>query len=112
MNFTIFLYIPHHHIFNLDLDLDLDLVWCFLKGMVSLLSLTDVRESRPPRPPLGLHHPNLKDLELRHGTQMADIRRLVVQKGEGKIIQNVYILSFFSLLYKISVARAFLMVKY
>ncbi|KAG0714062.1 KICSTOR complex protein SZT2 [Chionoecetes opilio] len=50
------------------------------QGMVSPLSLTDVRESRPPRPPLGLHHPNLKDLELRHGTQMSEIRRLVVQK--------------------------------
>ncbi|XP_050730013.1 KICSTOR complex protein SZT2-like isoform X17 [Eriocheir sinensis] len=51
-----------------------------LQGMVPVLSLTDVRESRPPRPPHSLHHPNLKDLELRHGTQMSEMRRLVVQK--------------------------------
>ncbi|XP_063888022.1 KICSTOR complex protein SZT2-like isoform X5 [Scylla paramamosain] len=62
------------------------------QGMVSLLSLTDIRESRPPRPPLGLHHPNLKDLELRHGTQMAEIRRLVVQKeNQRKVLLKMVV---------------------
>ncbi|XP_037802509.1 KICSTOR complex protein SZT2-like isoform X9 [Penaeus monodon] len=44
-------------------------------------NLGDVyRDSRPPRPLKNSHFGNFKDLELRHGTQLIEIRRLNVQR--------------------------------
>ncbi|KAK3871475.1 hypothetical protein Pcinc_023382 [Petrolisthes cinctipes] len=51
------------------------------QGGSGILNLTDLRESQPPvRSRLNLQYSHLKDLELRHGTQMADIRRHVIYK--------------------------------
>ncbi|XP_047479590.1 KICSTOR complex protein SZT2-like isoform X5 [Penaeus chinensis] len=49
--------------------------------VISMPNLGDVyRDSRPPRPLKNSHFGNFKDLELRHGTQLIEIRRLNVQK--------------------------------
>ncbi|XP_042227057.1 KICSTOR complex protein SZT2-like isoform X3 [Homarus americanus] len=58
-----------------------------VQGMVPAPSLTEIyRDNRPPRSLKNSQYGNLKDLELRHGSQMTEIKRLIVQKAQRKVL--------------------------